>query len=317
MSRGYDFEERDSDREQELKQAPSDRSPVAQGRGGGNSDAPEGDRLRSQRGRTGARGSHRYRSASSRERFDVRYGRQVYNWSELERAVMVEVGRFRTMDEADIQRAFYAGVDRPFREDLRHLADQGLIERRSIAVGKNRDIRHVLVLSKRGKKLVDRQGDVERGQAVYAGFVKPAEASHDASIYQMYEAEAREIEGRGGTIRRVVLDFEFKKKIYAELNKRGDYGELSYARRQEELASLYELPMVDGKLALPDLRIEYETAEGDRAHIDLELATEHYRPGHMSQKTRAGFKLYGVNTTSRGRRAGWEGRELTADVLSI
>ena len=50
MSRGYDFEERDSDREQELKQAPPDRSPVAQGRGGGNSDAPEGDRLRSQRG---------------------------------------------------------------------------------------------------------------------------------------------------------------------------------------------------------------------------------------------------------------------------
>jgi hypothetical protein len=253
----------------------------------------------------------------SRERFHVRYGRQVYNWSELERAVMVEVGRFRTMDEADVQRAFYAGAERPFQEDLRHLAEQGLVERRSIVVGKNRDTRHVLVLSKPGKKLVARQADLERGQAIYSGFVKPAEASHDASIYQMYEAEAREIEGRGGAIRRVVLDFEFKKKVYAELNKAGDYSELSYARRQEELAELYELPMVDGKLALPDLRIEYETAEGDRAHIDLELATEHYRPAHMSKKTRAGFKIYGFNATSRGRRAGWEGRELTANVLSM
>jgi hypothetical protein len=230
---------------------------------------------------------------------------------------MVEVGRFRTMDEEDVARVFYGGIEPPFREDLKALLDQGLIERRSVVVGKNRDVRHVIVLSKKGKKLLGRQGDVERGQAIYAGFVKPAEASHDASVYRMYEAEASGIMGRGGTVRRVVLDFEFKKKIYAELNKPGDYGELSYTRRQEQLAQLYELPIVDGKIALPDLRIEYDTEEGDRAHIDLELATENYRPGHMRQKTRAGFKLYGVNTTSRGHRAGWEGRELTADVLAL
>ena len=313
MIRGHDFEER-NERQQDEPETGANPAPIISARTGGSASVQEENR----RSRPGTGGRSRLnRSPKSRERFDIRYGRQVYNWGELERAVMVEVGRFRTMDEADIQRAFYGGVERPFREDLRHLAAQGLIERRSIAVGKHRDTRHVLVLSKTGKRLVRRQGDVERAQAIYSGFVKPAEASHDASIYQMYEAEAREIEGRGATIRRVVLDFELKKKIYAELNKAGDYGELSYARRQEELAQLYELPIVDGKLALPDLRIEYETAEGDRAHIDLELATEHYRPGHMSVKTRAGFKLYGVNTTSHGHRAGWEGRELTADVLSL
>jgi hypothetical protein len=313
MSRGHDFEER-NERQQDKPETGANPAPISSARTGGSASVQETNR----RSRPGTGGRSRLnRNPKSRERFDVRYGRQVYNWSELERAVMVEVGRFRTMDEADIQRAFYGAVERPFREDLRHLAALGLIERRSIAVGKHRDTRHVLVLSKTGKRLVRRQGDVERVQAIYSGFVKPAEASHDASIYQMYEAEAREIERRGATIRRVVLDFEFKKKIYAELNKAGDYGELAYSRRQEELAQLYELPIVDGKLALPDLRIEYETAEGDRAHIDLELATEHYRPGHMREKTRAGFKLYGVNTTSRGHRAGWEGRELTADVLSL
>jgi hypothetical protein len=55
--------------------------------------------------------------------------------------------------------------------------------------------------------------------------------------------------------------------------KKGDYGDLGYAGRQEDLAKLYELPIVDGKISLPDLRIEYETAEGERAHIDLDLAT--------------------------------------------
>jgi hypothetical protein len=37
----------------------------------------------------------------------------------------------------------------------------------------------------------------------------------------------------------------------------------------------------------------------------------------MSQKLRAGFKIYGVNSTFRGRPAEWEGREFTAQVLAL
>jgi len=309
MSRGYDHDERDWAE----PEAPASRLPISQGRTGGSESDPGQGPERSY----GSSPRNQVRDPKSREHAEIRYARQIYHWSELERAVMLEIGRFRTMDEEDILRVFYGGTERPFREDLKDLQSQGLIERRSIAVGKKRNIRKVLVLSKRGKKLLERQGDVERSQAIYAVFVKPSEASHDASVYRMYEAEAGEIRGSGGTIRRVVLDFEFKKKIYSELNKARDYGELSYARRQEELAHLYGLPMVEGKIALPDLRIEYDTADADRAHVDLELATEHYRPSHMRQKAQAGFKLYGVNTTSRGHRAGWEGRELTADVLAL
>jgi hypothetical protein len=314
MSRGNDADRYDHDeRDWHESEIPASRMPLSQGRTGGSGSTHENPH----RPRPDGADGDPVRDPKSREISEIRYGRQVYQWSDLERAVMLEVGRFRTMDEEDVARAFYGGMEGPFRQDLKDLLDQGLIERRSVVVGKNRNVRHVIVLSKKGKRLLGRQGDVERGQSIYAGFVKPAEASHDASVYRMYEAEAKQIQSRGGTIRRVVLDFEFKRKLYAELNKAGDYGEVSYSRRQEDLARLYELPVVDGKISLPDLRIEYDTREGDRAHIDLELATEHYRPGHMRQKTRAGFKLYGVNTTSRGRRAGWEGRELTAEVLAL
>lgn len=78
-----------------------------------------------------------------------------------------------------------------------------------------------------------------------------------------------------------------------------------------------EAALVDGKISLPDLRIEYETADGERAYIDLELAAENCRPAHMSQKLRAGFKIYRVYSTSRGRRVEWERRELTAEVLAL
>ena len=75
------------------------------------------------------------------------------------------------------------------------------------------------VLTKEGKRLAERQGDHPSEQQFYAGFVKPQEIAHDVALYRMYQAEAAEIEKGGGTIRRVVLDFELKKSIYAPLVK--------------------------------------------------------------------------------------------------
>ncbi len=80
-------------------------------------------------------------------------------------------------------------------------------------------------------------------------------------------------------------------------------------------ADRQRLPIVDWSIA--DLRMEYETPEGDLNHVDLELATEHYHRGHLDVKARVGFKIYGFVSTSRGRRAQWEGWELTASVLSL
>lgn len=49
--------------------------------------------------------------------------------------------------------------------------------------------------------------------------------------------------------------------------------------------------MIRGKIPLPDLRIDYETAEGDLAKVDLELATEHFHGAQAATKGKAGFKI--------------------------
>jgi hypothetical protein len=175
----------------------------------------------------------------------------------------------------------------------------------------------IVALTKEGVSVVRQDEQLPENQAVYAGFVKPAEVPHDAAIYQMYQSEAAQIKAKDGKVRRVVLDYELKKEIYSKLAREREAGALEYARRKQEIANEHGLPVVDGKIALPDLRIEYETPEGDLDHVDLELATEHYHRGHMALKTRAGFKMYGFVSTSRGRRAQWEGRELSATVLSL
>jgi hypothetical protein len=133
-------------------------------------------------------------------------------------------------------------------------------------------------------------------QRVYAGFVKPREVFHDAAIYRMYHAEAAKIERAGGRIRRVVLDYELKERVYRPLAKARAKGAApgseKYVRRQAEIARQNQLKVVGGKIPLPDLRIEYDTAACAGAHVDLELATHHYRGASLRAKAEAGFKLY-------------------------
>ena len=314
MSRGYNSDERDGDRNQKPEQpAKREPKPTGYGRTGGTSSKP--DRARLEPGRQ--RDREAPPKARLNERLSFRAIEKWYRLSDRERGTLREIGRFRTIDAEALFKYRYAGKPAAFRQEIARLQQQGLLQRRSISVGKNRDTLIIVALTKEAAKLVRQDSQLPENQAVYAGFVKPAEVPHDAAIYQMYQAEAAQIEAKGGKIRRVVLDYELKKEVYSKLAREREAGALEYARRQQEVAGEQGLPIVDGKIALPDLRIEYETPENDLDHMDLELATEHYHRGHMDVKSRTGFKMYGFVSTSRGRRAQWEGRELTATVLSF
>ena len=59
---------------------------------------------------------------------------------------------------------------------------------------------------------------------------------------------------------------------------------------QEEVARNYDLRVVDGKIPIPDLRIEYlNENDNEIQRRDLELATEHYHSRAFSEKARAGI----------------------------
>jgi hypothetical protein len=314
MSRGYNSDERAGDRNQEPEQPTQpEAQPMGYGRSARTSSEPERDRQEP--------GRERNRDVPLKSRVNDRLSfRGIEKWyrlSDRERDTLREIGRFRTIDAEALSKYRYAGKPAAFGQEIARLQQQGLLQRRSISVGKNRNTLIIVALTKEAAKLVRQDSQLPEDQSVYAGFVKPAEVPHDAAIYQMYQAEAAQIEAKGSRIRRVVLDYELKKEVYSKLARERGAGALEYARRQQEIAEEQRLPIVDGKIALPDLRIEYETPEGDLDHVDLELATEHYHRGHMDVKARAGFKMYGFVSTSRGRRAQWEGRELTAEVLSL
>jgi hypothetical protein len=123
---------------------------------------------------------------------------------------------------------------------------------------------------------------------------------HDAQLYPMFKAEAARIEDDGGRVTRVVLDYEFKRDYQTFLNRdhRPDEGDITADR--VAFAEAHDLPVIDGHLALPDLRIEYETADGRLEHRDVELVTEHHSRAQRAGKARAGFSLYRASAGRRG-----------------
>jgi hypothetical protein len=231
---------------------------------------------------------------ASREREPVDLHGYRYQISPDEIETLSEIGRFRTIRIEDLAWHRYQGKTAEMQEDLESLREQGLVQRRTACTGGKGDKITVVVLTKLGKGIVESHGRSGSSEQIYSGFVKPAEARHDAAIYPMYQAEAARIARAGGRIRRVVLDYELKQRVYAPLAKAkaNAMPPLEYARRQAEVASQNNLKVIRGRILLPDLRIEYETRDGAPAHVDLEMATHHYRGAHMRGKAEAGFKMY-------------------------
>src|ERR1700687_1843854 len=66
-----------------------------------------------------------------------------------------------------------------------------------------------------------------------------------------------------------------------------------------------------------DIRIEYEARDGERARVDLELATSHYRGGNLAEKVRAGFSIYAHAEDALKLRRVLDQHKLTAEILSL
>jgi hypothetical protein len=239
-----------------------------------------------------------------------------YSLRPSEIRTLTEVGKFRVVGVEDLATFAYNGDREPMQSDLRNLTRQGLIEQRGTTPLK-KESRRVLTLTDQGQRLIRRHGFVPEDQAVYSGLVKPKEAEHDTDLYRMYHKAADEIEGKGGKVLGVQLDYELKEKLYQRLGRAQARGQRETQRLKETFAKDLQLPVARGKVSFPDLRIEYAAQENEIARLDLELATRHYHAGHLAEKARAGFQLYARPQDTAGLRRVRDEHEITAAILSL
>lgn len=202
---------------------------------------------------------------------------------ESDMRTLATIGAFRVVPVEDL--------DEP--ADLRRLLDDGLVTCETLTDRSGSE--RISALTAEGQSVLEanRTPDLDGpDQAFYAGVVKPRELAHDARVYRAFQEEEARIEAEGGRVTRVVLDYELKREYQRFLNRddRPDDARLESDRRA--FAEAHDLHIVRGHLELPDLRIEYESADGRAQHRDVEIVTEHYSRGQISGKARAGFACY-------------------------
>jgi len=239
-----------------------------------------------------------------------------YKLRESEVATLIEIAKFRTVRTADLVEIQYKGDSVRAAQDLRNLTAQGLIQRRTLS-GTEKD--QLLTVTPQARSFLEhkRPQKLAANQSLHHGFVKPREARHDAALYRLYKKAAEKIEKEGGGKLRVVLDYELKRDLYRDRAKLKSLPPSEQSARQEEIAQEHGLRVVDAKIPLPDLRIEYETRGHEQARVDLELATRDYRGNQLAEKGKAGFSIYAPADDASRVRAAAQDPHLILEILSL
>jgi hypothetical protein len=225
-----------------------------------------------------------------------------------------EVGKFRVIPVSDLAKYAYGGNRQRMEKDIRALARQSLLRDKTLEISQKKTLR-VVTLTKAGHRLLKKTNQVPDNQPIYYGLVKPREVKHDADLYRLYQKEAARIERAGGHPVRVLLDYELKRNLNRDLALLGP--EKDNPDRKREVAEKHHLQVVNGKIPVPDLRVEFENHELELRHVDLELATRDYRPRAMAEKAAAGFSLYGRSEDASRLRRVLDEREITVGILTL
>ncbi len=239
---------------------------------------------------------------------------RTYLLRDSEMHSLKEIGKFRVIAVSDLAKHAYGGDRQRMEKDIRALARQSLLRDKTLEISQKKTLR-VVTLTKAGHRLLKKTNQVPDDQPIYHGLVKPREVKHDADLYRVYQKEAARIERGGGRPVRVLLDYEMKRNLNRDLALLGP--EKDDPDRKNQIAEKHHLQIVNGKIPVPDLRIEYETPELELRHVDLELATRDYRPRAIAEKASAGFSLYGRSEDASRLRRVLDEREITAGILTL
>jgi hypothetical protein len=279
---------------------PAGRNPVLEARGRGHSSK--------------AREQHPTRDERSDSPRAYYVRERAYLLRDSEMHSLTEIGKFRVIAVSDLAKYAYDGKRARMEKDIRALARQSLARDNTLEISQKKTLR-VVTLTKAGHRVLKNTNQVPDDQPIYHGLVKPREVKHDADLYRLYQKEAARIERAGGRPVRILLDYELKRNLNRDLALLGP--EKDDPKAKERIAEKNGLQVVNGKIPVPDLRVEYETPELELRHVDLELATRDYRPRAMAAKAAAGFSLYGRSEDASRLRRVLDEREITAEILTL
>ena len=244
------------------------------------------------------------RSHSDREREQPRTGhRREYDprqdkrgFQERIEVALADVGMYRNASYRDLVESQFGGHPYTARRAVDRMIRDGHMQEHQ-AKGPRGGTYKVLTLTEAGARKA-REYAIEQGfdkeQQTWSGLVKRGELNHDTAVYRAAQIEQSRLVEQGASIRRVRIDAELKKQVArATETARAKEGRAAADATRRKAAQDLELPIQKGRVVYPDAQIEYQDSEGRSGRVNVEVASEHYRPGAIAAKARAGFQMHG------------------------
>jgi|HubBroStandDraft_6_1064221.scaffolds.fasta_scaffold38666_3 hypothetical protein len=241
---------------------------------------------------------------------------RTYSLRDSEIQAMSDIGRFRTLDARDLARFAYGGNEPHMNQDLRNLRSLGLVEEK-IVYRAHKEPRRILALTEQGHRTLRSTESLPKDQRLYHGFVKRREINHDADLYRVYQKAVEEIHSQNGKPRNVRLDFELKAAVNRGKEAARRLPDEQRAKWLKAVTEQYGLTIKGTTIQVPDIQVEYETAEGDIARANLELVSENYRGEAIRGKAESGFKVYARGGDGNRVRRALQDSGIVQEVLSI
>lgn len=217
------------------------------------------------------------RERPERERVDL---------TESQRGLLRDVTKFRVVRDTDLAEFRYDGDLYAMRADAKELERQGLVKHTRVDVLNGQRPTFVTLRN-------DASDDLHRD-----------DVTHDAGLYRLYQMNAEELRAEGNRPVRIVFERELESKAYSDLRHSKESWSARLKSNKEIVKEVAERNGLhvseEGALLFPDMRVIYETPEGDMARVDLELTTEHYRAAQIQAKVNAGMRVYGLHTATWG-----------------
>ena len=220
------------------------------------------------------------------ERRPVILGRNRFMLRNSESELLTAVGAFRAIALVDLKEVVGdAGTAErsALDADVRSLRGQGLLQTHAVIINSRPE--RVALLTRKGRELL------ERSRRSHVGLIKTRKLTHDAQIYRMFQTERKRLETEGATVTRVVFDYELSADYNRFVHEQQKAG-VDPLEARRAFAEERQLSFAGERIHFPDVRIEYENADGRTEYRDLEFATEHYSRSAVSSKVSAGFRVY-------------------------
>lgn len=219
-------------------------------------------------------------------------------WGPRDLAAVRDVGEFRAIRPRDLAAVHYGGNI----NQIDKLVAEGYVKRHWFNDDRVKDkgSQEVLGLTAEGRAILLRY-DPERPVST----IRFRDVAHDADVYPAVAQVRARLQAEGAEVVRVIAGEKLASERARLANRpRGEFKRNPPAtlKRQKEIAEALNLNVVDGRVLIPDARVEYVNRAGRGGHVDVEVTSPSYGRAERSAKSRAGFHLVPGVSFTHGRK---------------